>query len=85
MNEQRERFESWAEGRFELYWYDNLNQYASKTTQCAWEAWQAACPVGWQCVPTEPTHSMLDATSWPRCAATDYAHMLAAAPKPEDV
>lgn len=35
----------------------------------------------WQTVPVEPTAEMLAATSWPECAKTDYAHMLAAAPK----
>lgn len=36
----------------------------------------------WQCVPKEPNSAMLAAVSCPGCAATDYAHMLAAAPKP---
>lgn len=31
-------------------------------------------------VPLEPTPEMLAATSWPNCAATDYRHMIAAAP-----
>jgi len=35
----------------------------------------------WVMVPVEPTPEMLAATSWPNCAATDYAHMLAAAPQ----
>ena len=35
----------------------------------------------WVMVPVEPTAEMLAATSWPNCAATDYAHMLAAAPQ----
>lgn len=39
-----------------------------------------ACPEGYVMVPVEPTPEMLAATSWPNCAATDYAHMLAAAP-----
>ena len=34
-------------------------------------------------VPIEPTPEMLDAVAWPNVAKTDYAHMLAAAPKPE--
>lgn len=41
-----------------------------------------AVPEGWKLVPVEPTHEMLAATSWPGCAATDYKHMLAAAPQP---
>lgn len=36
----------------------------------------------WVLVPREPTPEMLAATSWPGCAGRDYAHMLAAAPKP---
>ena len=39
-------------------------------------------PEGCVVVPVEPTAEMLDATSWPGCAATDYKHMLAAAPAP---
>lgn len=31
-------------------------------------------------VPVEPTPEMLASTSWPRCAETDYKHMLKAAP-----
>lgn len=42
-------------------------------------------PPGWKLVPIEPTHEMLAATSWPGCAATDYRHMLAAAPPPPKV
>lgn len=37
-------------------------------------------PHGWVMVPVEPTDEMLAATSWPECAATDYGHMLTAAP-----
>ena len=40
-------------------------------------------PEGWQLVPIEPTQEMLDATSWPNCAGTDYKKMLAAAPRSE--
>lgn len=36
----------------------------------------------WRLVPVTPTPEMLAAVSWPGCAATDYAHMLAAAPQP---
>lgn len=49
-------------------------------------AWLRACadaepvPAGWKLVPVEPTPEMLASTSWPGCAGTDYAHMLAAAP-----
>lgn len=41
---------------------------------------ERAVPEGWQLVPVEPTPEMLNATSWPNCARTDYKHMLAAAP-----
>jgi len=37
----------------------------------------------WKLVPVEPTEEMLARTSWPNCAKTDYAHMLAAAPAPD--
>ena len=37
---------------------------------------------GWKLVPEQPTEEMLAATSWPGCAATDYAHMISAAPAP---
>ena len=40
-------------------------------------------PEGWKLVPVEPTPEMLAAVSWPGCARTDYAHMLAAAPSKE--
>jgi len=36
-------------------------------------------------VPVEATDEMLASTSWPNCAKTDYAHMLAAAPEFEGV
>lgn len=39
-----------------------------------------AVPAGYKLVPVEPTPEMLASTSWPGCAGTDYAHMLAAAP-----
>jgi len=42
----------------------------------------ATVPHGWKLVPIAPTPEMLATTSWPGCAATDYAHMLAAAPQP---
>ncbi len=51
MNEQRERFEAWAAGRFELHWHVDAERYASAITQAAWESWQAACPEGWLAVP----------------------------------
>jgi|GEM_PF-5308025 hypothetical protein len=59
MNEQRERFEAWAAGRFELHWHVDAERYASAITQAAWESWQAACPEGWQAVPEEPSEEML--------------------------
>jgi hypothetical protein len=52
---------------------------------CAWvracaDAQPVAVPAGWKLVPVDPTPEMLASTSWPGCAGTDYAHMLAAAP-----
>lgn len=42
-------------------------------------------PPGHALVPVEPTPEMLAAVSWPGCARTDYAHMLAAAPSAPSV
>ena len=39
-------------------------------------------PKGWKLVPVEPTEEMLAATSWPKCAGSDYQRMLDAAPTP---
>ena len=39
-------------------------------------------PEGWKLVPVKPTEDMLNAVAWPGCAATDWEHMLAAAPQP---
>lgn len=52
----------------------------------AWNRRAPAAPVphGWKLVPVEPTDEILAATSWPGCAKTDYAHMLAAAPQPPE-
>ena len=63
MMTERERFEAWADGSFELRWHVELGRYASCMTQSAWDAWQARCPDGWQCVPVEPTDEMVDAAS----------------------
>jgi hypothetical protein len=59
MSEQRERFEAWAAGRFELHWHVDAERYASAITQAAWESWQAACPEGWQAVPDTADEKML--------------------------
>lgn len=42
---------------------------------------QPVVPDGWQLVPIEPTEEMLARTSAPGCAASDWAKMIAAAPK----
>nr|WP_289108735.1 hypothetical protein [uncultured Halomonas sp.] len=60
---ERERFEAWTDGSFELRWHFELGRYASCITQSAWAAWQACCPDGWRCVPIEPTEEMVDAAS----------------------
>jgi hypothetical protein len=89
MNEQRERFEAWAAGRFELHWHVDAERYASAITQAAWEAWQAACPEGWKVAPVEPTQEMQNHGSVARyherldCKGL-YKAMLSTAPKPED-
>ncbi|WP_339881825.1 hypothetical protein [Vreelandella maris] len=105
---QRARFEAWAK-RPPREWNVRISgtkeawpgSYWSYPVQCAWEAWQAACPDGWQAVPFEPIEDQIEAG----CEATGecerlgechrdcdcssvpkvYRAMLSAAPKPGDV
>jgi len=90
---ERERFEAWADGSFELRWHVELGRYASCMTQSAWDAWQARCPDGWQCVPVEPTEAMTakmclgSATDAPNKEPIEFwkrawVRTLAAAPQP---
>lgn len=66
---------------------DGLDRFANlvaahEREECA-KVWEAGLErEGWKLVPVHPTEEMLAATSWPGCAATDYAHMIAAAPAP---
>ena len=92
MNTQRERFEAWAAGRFELHWHVDAERYASAITQAAWESWQARCPEGYSVVPNNPTIDMTELGSCHVMRGQDYERaqacwrtMLAAAPKPEDL
>ncbi|KTG25433.1 hypothetical protein AWR38_01290 [Idiomarina sp. WRN-38] len=110
MNEQRKRFEAWAVAPPREWCIEKQpnspssawpGQYVAHYVQCAWEAWQAACPEDWQSVPVELIEDQIDAG----CEATGeceqlgechhdcdcsvapkiYRAMLSAAPKPEDV
>lgn len=56
---ERERFEYWVSITqkigIDLSRVDGETVYYDRSTQLAFEAWQAACPDGWQAVPKEPT------------------------------
>ncbi|RUR38500.1 hypothetical protein [Vreelandella populi] len=99
MSEQRERFEAWAtEESMDVSCFNGF--YGNADTRKAWEAWQAACPEGFQAVPIQPVEQQIDAG----CEATGdcerlgechhdcdcsiapkvYRAMLSAAPKPGD-
>lgn len=66
--------------RFRAFWLHAMT--ARYLRACAEAEPVATVPHGWKLVPIAPTPEMLATTSWPGCAATDYAHMLAAAPQP---
>lgn len=88
----REEFEARFPVPAGVFW-DDAGRYAAIGREWAHEAeryramleaWQAArqsVPEGMVLVPKVPTEAMLAATSWPGCAAIDYAHMLAAIPQ----
>lgn len=57
---ERERFEAWAKLRGNQMQMIE-DEYACPITSDQWEAWQAACPDGWQCVPLEPIEQQVDA------------------------
>jgi len=61
---------------------EDVEAAARYLRDCAEAEPVATVPHGWKLVPIAPTPEMLATTSWPGCAATDYAHMLAAAPQP---
>ena len=65
--------------------HSDLLAAAEYLRQCAQAEPVATAPHGWKLVPMAPTPGMLAATSWPGCAATDYAHMLDAVPQPPSV
>jgi|TARA_R100000084_G_scaffold97923_2_gene51969 hypothetical protein len=66
---ERKRFEAWArknkdkDGCWLLTMKNSRGDYIDDSTYSAWQAWQARCPEGWQCVPVEPTTEMVDAAS----------------------
>ena len=55
--QERERFEAWAKSRGNQMQMIE-GEYVCPITSDQWEAWQAACPEGWQVVPVEPTEAM---------------------------
>ncbi|MGM0858607.1 MAG: hypothetical protein ACQEW0_16230 [Pseudomonadota bacterium] len=61
---QCERFEEWAKSQnyplseSKILGVGVTYQYA--TTEAAWRAWQAACPEGWQAVPSDGTTEEMD-------------------------
>lgn len=91
---QRERFEEWATLRqmdisFFIPPAGHSGFYGSEETQTAWDAWQAACPEGWQVVPKEPSEEMIESTKAEYMEDVQYhleiyRAMLQAAPKPGD-
>lgn len=88
MSDQRERFEAAMGAKLDLepieYADGSFHYYADRVAQVAWEAWQKACPEGWQAVPVNPTGGML-AAIWENDPFVQYPAMLDSAPKPEDV
>lgn len=52
---RRERFEAWAHSEAMPITRAKTCDYADVATQWAWEAWQAACPEGFQAVPSKIT------------------------------
>jgi len=100
----RERFEAAMGAKLDLetieYADGSFHYYADRVTRIAWEAWEKACPEGWQAVPKEQTRHMayaVEETSLPHFCTSSrqsrhhsigreiYIANLAAAPKPEDV
>jgi len=91
---ERERFEAWARKAPDLRDQDlyrsayMASRYVSVDVQIAWEAWQAACPEGWQCAPVEPTDEMEEAALDAHMPFGDMKLAIQAAivhaPKPED-
>lgn len=97
---QRERFEAWSANSTRAVWIDltpieyaggEFHYYADINTQLAFEAFCAACPVGWQAVPKTGTKEM-EAAAY-KAAGEPYIwdnwqlqweSALAVAPKPEE-
>ena len=59
---QREMFEKWAEdfGLDTTPYSGDSDYYDDGDTGTAWEAWQAACPDGWQAVPVDPPIEVIE-------------------------
>ncbi|QHD50009.1 hypothetical protein [Vreelandella aquamarina] len=93
---QRDRFEAWAVAPPREWPIDKQpnsprsawpGQYVAHYVQCAWEAWQAACPEGYVAIPTKADEAMERAYSHDYHDSAQSCHdaVIAAAPKPEDV
>ncbi|MBF57683.1 MAG: hypothetical protein CME80_08195 [Halomonas sp.] len=87
---QRERFEAWAKGRGLDTGQTGRGEYKAIGTSWAWQAYQAACPDGWQAVPVIWPAGMATrlaediGSADALCVLAHHKCMLAAAPKPED-
>lgn len=87
---QREQFEAWARDKHDLR-LDKNGDYRDRCAFQAWDAWQAACPEGWQAVPKSPDAAMYAILKNPDCDGVDFHclvkwnDLLSAAPKPGDV
>ena len=88
---ERERFEAWARNNTAMPCIQCriTGEYYSTTTQLAWQAWQARCPEGWQCVPKDLREDMVETVrhhhgNLHADALEDaWDDALAVAPKPE--
>lgn len=94
LEQERARFEKWAEscGLDTMRMVDN--EYYFSDTQSAWDAWQARCPEGWQVVPKRMDRGMMSAAipnnecNFPNFGPQEhevqvrYVRALAAAPQP---
>lgn len=85
MMTERYRFEAWANSRGLPLEPIVGGEYWHEVAEEVWQAWQARCPEGWQCVPVEPTEEMTDSVMWAtqdNTARCIYIDMLAASPHP---
>lgn len=81
---KRELFEAWASKNNYSLTLGLFGGYLYAETKAAWQAWQAACPDGWQVVPKTVTAEMNDAYASDAYDTAQQCHdaVLAAAPQP---